>query len=325
MIGSLSSFIELFAAIYLTITLDDLLLKRFWTPDYTLEMENAISGIKLPNIAKNDVLKMSRSILQDEDKRSRRRGGLMFYSAVLMLILIGFESGSKGYSTVEGVTLILYSLFISISYIFDEIFLRSTLKVIISIIVSTILAVFFGLSVSCCDKLACLSTIVPKLSNLVKFIIIAFLILPVLWQLLRNLIYTRFYLRYIVYVIDKKAKEYNYAVEYDRSKGSQMSLVARPYMDIVADKIATSDRDRTITPFFNVLKAELLSVDYSPNIANLFRSSIRIHRRMCPTKRTLDRLCKKYNSSSRITIKDFCEEHNVDINVFKKHRNQKNS
>ena len=128
---------------------------------------------------------------------------------------------------------------------------------------------------------------------------------------------------YIVYIIEKKAREYNYAVEYNKSKGSQMSLVAKPYMDIVADNIAVSDRDRTITPFFNILKTELLSVDYSPNIPNLIKSSILIHRRNCPSKRTLDRLCKKYNTLTNTSIKDFCEEHNVDINVFKKHRNQK--
>ncbi|MBR6746991.1 MAG: hypothetical protein IKL83_06405 [Muribaculaceae bacterium] len=323
MIGSLSSFIELFAAIYLTITLDDLLLKRFWTPDYALEMEKAISGIKLPTIAKNDVLKMSKSVLQDEDKRSRRRGGIMFYSAVLMLILIGFESGTEEFSNIEVVTLILYSLFISIVYIFDEVFLKSTSRVIISIMASTILAISSGVSVVCCDKLVTVLIIVPKIRNVVKFIIVAFLVLPVLWQLLRNRIYTRFYLSYIVYIIDKKAREYKYAVEYNKSKGSQMSLVAQPYMDVVADNIAASDRDRTITPFFNILKAQLLSVDYSPNIPNLIKSSILIHRRYYPSKRTLDRLCKKYNTLSNTSIKDFCEKHNVDINVFKKHRNQK--
>lgn len=54
MISDFSSLIELFAAIYLTISLDDLLLRRFWTPDYKKKLESEFEKIKMPEMAKKN-------------------------------------------------------------------------------------------------------------------------------------------------------------------------------------------------------------------------------------------------------------------------------
>ena len=57
MISDFSSLIELFAAIYLTISLDDLLLRRFWTPDYKKKLESEFEKIKMPEMAKKTIIK----------------------------------------------------------------------------------------------------------------------------------------------------------------------------------------------------------------------------------------------------------------------------
>ena len=49
MISNFSSLIELFAAICLTISLDDLLLRRFWTPDYEDKVKKEFANIMMPS------------------------------------------------------------------------------------------------------------------------------------------------------------------------------------------------------------------------------------------------------------------------------------
>ena len=117
--------------------------------------------------------------------------------------------------------------------------------------------------------------------------------------------------------------EYNYAVNFDHSKGHTMTKVAKPYMDIVTNTIVTNDSDRTITSYHSVLNDELSQIDYLPSFYNLMKYSRLIHKRYNPSKYTLKKLDKEYNTSNRITLDDFCEQHNIDSIVFKEYRNRK--
>ena len=247
MIGDLSSFIELLAAIYLTIVLDDLLFKRFWTPDYEQELKIALSKIDLPTIAKTELFKRANAISCVEDRRSRKRGVIIFCFAMLMLVFIGFENYDFFNETnMEAVLISSFALCALAVYIFDSLFLKSAIRVAIFLLLCPIvvLIIYFLLAniIIVDQKSPCF--IIWKTSA--NIIVLCLLILPIVWQLFRNWVYTRFYLQYIVYVANQKANDYNYAVNYDHSKGSKMDSVAKPYMNCVAESIANQEQDRAI-------------------------------------------------------------------------------
>lgn len=326
MIGELSSFIELFAAVYLTISLDDLLLKRFWTPDYKNKMEESFKQIKMPELAKKQSLKNTEGISALEETRSRKRGIILFCFSVSLLILIGLESGlsikGKNY---ESVGIVLAAFLYLCVFTFDGFCLKTGWRVLIfglSVPVLAILClVLLGRKV---EMSAYLDSSSDVWFTYAKIIIILTLVTPVLWQLFRNWIYTRYYLLYVVEQTTMKAEEYDYAVNFNTQKGDKMTMVAKPYMDHVAISISQNDQDRDITPLLSTFLNELANVNYIPSIIPLMKSSFLMHKKYFPSKWRLRRLQTKYDSlgksSKKPSLELFCKENGVSLSLFKEYR-----
>lgn len=324
MISELSSYIELFAAVYLTISLDDMLLKRFWTPDYKKEMESAFSNINMPELAKKQVFEKAQEISTIEEKRSRKRGVIMFCLSVLLLTIVGFESSiSTIYGSCTEVLLTISLIVLSVLlFLLDGCFLKTGWNVISQVILLPLLSL---LSCYILGKITVLNESINNNSTfwefMVKSLIYLSLLIPVLWQLFRNWIYTKFYLLYIVEQTSIKADEYNYAINYDQSKGDKMTKVSKLYMNFVAEKIAQGNQDRPITEFYKTLLNDLITVDYLPNSIPLIIYSRKMHRKYFPSNCKLKRLSKKYASlQKKPTLEEFCKENNVDCQCFKSYR-----
>lgn len=323
MIGNLSSFIELLAAIYLTVVLDDLLFKRFWTPDYEQELKVALDKIDLPTIAKTEIFKRAKLISNLEDRRSRKRGGIIFFFAMLMLVFIGFENFNFFRNTnLESVLISIFAVIVLLVYIFDSCFLKNVIWVAGLLLISPILVFICYIATANIIIIDRLSHYFISWEIAANIIVVVLLVSPIVWQLFRNWMYTRFYLQYIIYIANQKAEEYNYAINYDHAKGSKMDLVAPPYVNHVAESIASHEQDRAITPFIRVLKQELFAINYVPNIYDLVKSSVHIWRKHNPSKTKLKRLCREYERMKhKPNLEMYCKQNNIDVNILKKYRN----
>lgn len=329
MIGDLSSFVELFAAVYLTISLDDLVLKRFWTPDYKAKMELSLKSIDMPDIAKDNTLKKADSLSSIEETRSRKRGIILFCFSVLLLILIGFEKEmpflNKNY---EAFGIIASALLYVLAFVFDRFCLKTGWRVLICSISVPLLVVsaclLFSFSNSAAEYMKSESVFWRLFS---KIIILFTLIIPVLWQLFRNWIYTRYYLLYIVEETTIKANEYNYAVNFDTKKGHKMNLVANHYQNAVAEQISQDQQDREITPFVNTFLDEMGTIDFLPSITYLVHSSYMMHRKYFPSRWRLKRLCQRYDSwhssGKKPTLEEFCKINRIDYALLRDFKNKK--
>lgn len=331
MIGNLSSYIELFAAIYLTISLDDLLLKRFWTPDYKAKMESSLKGIDMPDVAKEKTVEKAESISSVEETRSRKRGIVLFSFSVLLLVFIGLEEDlSISSKNFESIGLITASLLYCFTFVFDRTCLKTGWRVLVCSVTVPLLVIGLGLILG---NIASTTVFMNSESTFwmlfSKIVIILSLILPVLWQLFRNWIYTRYYLLYIVEETTIKAEEYNYAVNFDTKKGYKMNLVGANYQNAVAEKISQNQQDREITPFLNTFMDEMNSIDFLPHLSSLLSYSFLMHKKYYPSSYRLKRLSKRYDSLESLgkkpTLEAFCKSNGVDYLRLREFRKKKES
>jgi len=324
--SDLSSYIELFAAVYLTISLDDMLLKRFWTPDYEKEMEQAFKRINLPDVAKGKAFARASSLSSIEESRSRKRGVIMFSLSVLLLIFIGLEDCIPFLKNETGYICVLILTFLySVVFLLDELFLKTGSRVFVVAFCTPVVCslLIYALVSDARLELMLQSGLSINWELVSKCFVIIALLMPVLWQLFRNWLYTRFYLLYIVEQTAMKAKDYNYAINYNQKKGDKMSLVAKPYADFVAETIAQGDQDRQITPFMNTLMDELESVDYLPVLSSLIYQSYLMHRKHYPSVARLKKLSKQYDAlRKKVPLEEFCKKHNVEDYRLREYRNR---
>jgi len=322
MISDFSSLIELFAAIYLTISLDDLLLRRFWTPDYKKKLESEFEKIKMPDMAKKPTIEKTEDYSNHEESRSRKRGGLLFCFTVILLIIIGFSGHFTYFDELsKALILILMSLSILIIYLFDDRLLKNWWSVIWA---STLVPAFTTLLIIIAKNIGFYQNAVEGnydwLVLISKIVVVATLVLPVIWQLVRNWIYTRYYLNYIVDQTTIKAKEYDGALRFDVAKGHKVQDVAQPYHDAVVQAVAAGKGDRQITLFMDVLKSELEGIEYVPTLMPLLKYSYKSYKKNHMTNKKFQRLYKKYQSIPKAPkMEKFCEDEGVSFEKFKEY------
>lgn len=93
MIASLSAYIQFLAAIYVTICIDNLICRRFWSPDYYYLVTQKL-GVFEGTLSTSKRNRLESKIREKEhilDSRSRKRGAIMLTFCLLLLWYIGFE------------------------------------------------------------------------------------------------------------------------------------------------------------------------------------------------------------------------------------------
>lgn len=319
MISDFSPLIELFAAIYLTITVDDLLFRRFWTPDYAKKLEKEMEQIKMPAMAKRSTIEKASCLSSLEENRSRKRGAIMFGLSVILLVVIGFEEYFKPLGDIgQAGLLALLVLVVLIIYFFDDFLLKSWWSVLISVIIVPL-------------SIGTAAIALPNISGYEVFakeehagyilatrlFLVCSLILPVLWQLFRNWIYTRYYLGYIIGQTKDKAKDYNEALRYDHTK-QKVKDVALEYHDAVLQVVAAGSGDRQITPFLDILKENLAKIEFVPTIWPLLKDSYRSYKKNHVGRRKLKKLYKKYQTILPAPkMEKFCGDEGISFEKFK--------
>ena len=204
MISNLSSFIQLFAAVYLTMCFDDKFFSRFWSRKYdNLKFSELFGTSSVSKLVQERFDANIDRIKVSEKRRMRMRGTYFFMLTVFLLIVMGFEKGIAAYTGVLnlsysyiGLALLLYSV-----YFLDKHIMNHWLWVYVYVfllITGFCLAVFLIHAQPVTDGFAF------KMKVAAKVLIISVLIVPAIWQLFTNWVYAN---TYHIYAISELTKE----------------------------------------------------------------------------------------------------------------------
>ena len=201
MISNLSSLIQLFAAIYMTMCFENTFLSRFWTQDPRKKIAETLEQLHLPGDVRPIVQKRTESLPESFEKRMRKRGTFMFFVSVFLLIVIGFEKGIATHTGYLGLSCsyILFALATVILFICDRRIMKEWgvgyRNIFIFFAVYTLLIIgipflpWYGpFWMQFCFWL--------KLSA--KLSIIFAVVFPVVWSLYVNWLYSNYYLKYVI-------------------------------------------------------------------------------------------------------------------------------
>lgn len=93
MISALSTYIQFLSAIYVTICLDNMIGRRFWSPNYYELVTGELSIFKrsISTPKQTQLEKKIKEKAEQLDDRSRKRGSLMLFYCVLLMFYNSFE------------------------------------------------------------------------------------------------------------------------------------------------------------------------------------------------------------------------------------------
>lgn len=268
MIQDIDTIVQLFAAIYLTLSIDVQFIQRFWSQSYLRTIDDIIDNYKFWSNAKAKDDFMSQ-ITQDAsglEDSSRQRGAFMFVFCLVILIYSSFTRQENHTDNVLHIQLALFvvgTLFIVIS---------SWLKsykwwhlIVSFIILLAILLVPYGETAA--KECPWLTSVCTKIS--VKTAIILALIVPIAWQLFSNWMCSTVYKKYLVEKLNTETDDYILAL--DAVKTKDKTKLPEKYRGVIVDIHFCTTGDTPITQLKNALNGMLSNVCRRPSISVLLR------------------------------------------------------
>lgn len=263
MIANLSAYIQFLAAIYVTICIDSLICRRFWSPDYynlvTTKLSLFANTISTPKRKKlEEKIREKEHVL---DSRSRKRGAIMLTYCLLLLWYIGFERTSTGDMLIIGnIPLAVLCVLTVISllcckwlsnrwrYTLASCFLLSLFFTILVLYAPT-----FTISV---DKFWWLIYTKRVISILILF--------PIFYQLYVNWLYSKAYILYLNHNIDEEYVRYTSSKKGFEEKNEEL---VDPSYDSAFRKILLNkmEGDNAMTELNNLLYEHLKKSCSPPN------------------------------------------------------------
>lgn len=339
MISSLSSFIQFFAALYVTMSIDSLFCKSFWTPNYYSQLNSCLNKVNIPRISINDLTQSAKEGCQEEDRRSRKRGVYMLFISIFLLIYIGFENYHPNAISSTDIEKFSYSfplvsvlVFGFIVYIFDGILLNKWSKVILF---ATLTIVLFTIAQLFVSPLL-LNKVVWWKSDIVLWITVIVLLFPIIWQLLRNYLLTQVHSRYVELEASKCYLEYDKARTYDGSESATAGLQGC-YKDAFAKASVSHDADITVEgEIINILIDQIKPLTKIPSAIQLIIIGLRFlfHKQqdlpstpvvesqrpnlLNESVNEMDSYIHEFKSSPNQDIDLFCANKGIDTTAFKK-------
>lgn len=261
MISSLSPFIQLFAAIYLTMCLDNLFIRRFWSQKYNVKINNALDSINMPVEARKPTIRRAKKINEVEELRMRKRGTFMFIMAVFLLILIGFE---EDLANVAGCITLSYSYcfltyMVIVFYLLDESIMSHWLKeyfltLILIVVFFVLLFALSHLGIYMYDSKD------EGVMRIARIMVVLVLSIPVVWQLFRSWLYAKYYLSYVLSEVKVKAGNTN------------NSEKATP-VEITGGEAFAAKNDAPVNPDIDTYMEKLSKIDFFPSFWPLLDKS----------------------------------------------------
>lgn len=255
MISNFSSFVEFFAAIYVTMTVNNDFCSNFWTPKYYEEMKLLLSVYNFNGSSSihDELLAHIKENYNVVQNNAHHRGFILLALCVCYLIFMGFENERNSMVVEHYMPIICCTLFVGIILVISNIALKKWRRVVL--FVSLCIVMYVSLNVFACAKISKLP-ISHFLYEYKCHIMIGIIVLPVAYQIYVYWLYSSIYKGYLK---DKVAIEYNrFSTSMTGIKNREKNKVDKVYLDIWTDTKFNSEGDTTLTPFYKELNNRLL-------------------------------------------------------------------
>lgn len=342
-LSELNTLIQFFAALYLTITIDSLIFKRFWTPnsydivkDVLAKFDFAISTPAIKPLMEN-----VKKIAINNDKQSRQRGGYFLLWCIYLLIYFLFEHGNNNVENYK-IHLFLTISFSFIVYIVGIFCWKKTLHILCSFVGVIAIASLSILGINHINLLKIFFTnLINEFPNLVVIEILLVLIVPIILRLIINFLKSTVYIRYLTFNLSDEWNRSTNTLEGLENK--EQSSCDEAYKDAYSSFYFSQDQsvDSVYTKFTEILQDrikniinvgqwDLLKFYFSrkyneiPKFEKKSDFDDKILEKKLPDSANTNKLeehCKKYAQTNGVRLDTYCAKNNLDPTEFRKYRN----
>lgn len=275
MISNFSSFVEFFAAIYVTMAVNNDFCSNFWTPKYYEEMESLLKVYNFngSSYIHDKLLAQIKEKYNVVQSNAHHRGFILLVLCVFYLIFMGFESEDNSLVVAHYVPIIYCTLFVGIILSVSNVVLKNWRRVILLVLLCIAFYVF--LKILNCDTISN-HPITLFLYEYKKHIMIGIVLIPIVYQIYVYWLYSSIYKGYLKHKVSVEYERFHTSMDGIETK--EKSKVDKIYLDIWTATKFNSEEDTTLTPFYEELNKQLLIVA-SPTHWQLIRSWIIYHMR----------------------------------------------
>lgn len=346
MMNDLNTLVQFLSAIYLTITIDNLMFKRFWTADLYSMTEKSLSGFDfcLSSPKKKALLSAIKSRAVTTEQIARRRGGYFLLFCLSLLVFFALENSlSSELRAIAHFSLIPTLMIVFIVYIFGifswnrwkQIFIYYGLVVLLFVVGTTVLMNYRFL----------FDWIINHESTIIlidKILTICILVVPIVVRLYSNWLNSEVFVRYINNKLEDESQAYQKTKNAIRTKNQSD---CDPRYDSVykkvffsgsgsEDSMETALVDKLVERLEKLCKPHsvwlLIKYRYSKDFKNTLETeALRVEVVTYTLPTSTDEKLKKvdyapymneYRKLKGKKIKDFCAERGIDENGFKAYR-----
>lgn len=282
MISNFSSFVEFFAAIYVTMAVNNDFCSNFWTPKYYKEMDLLLKEYDFSGSSSihDSLMEKVKNKYENVQNRAHYRGFIVLMLCIFYLIFMGYEDETNSMSVEYYVPILSNTLLVGLTLIFSNEILKSWRRTVSCVILYVLVYVFLK-CVHWYGVEAHAITIV--VFNYKSLLLVAIILLPVIHQLYIYWLYSSVYKGYLKHHVSN---------EYERYKVSMLGIKTKDkfkvdeiYMKAWSDAKFMTNEDPTYTTFYQVLTDQLLSIA-SPTHWQLLMSWIKYHMKKIFSKET---------------------------------------
>jgi len=261
MIGDLNSFVQFMAAIYLTLTIDSLLFKRYWSPAYYEMVTKQLEQYKFKSTQHLEQ-KLQDSIKDMEDvitTTARKRGAVMLIACLTTLIFAAFELTCPEITAKPDVVAahtnqyVCFDLYLYLTMIAFVLFMWWMVNFLVVLVVVTLLPLVFllNLSPALLSHIQCLHFISDS-----RILLIIVLLLPIVYQITVNWLYSDVFRKYLIRSLNSVYKDYRSAK--DAFAKENASLLPDSYKDIAVEfGVKHINADEQVTLLYQHLYKQL--------------------------------------------------------------------
>lgn len=356
MLNELNTIVQFLAALYVTITIDNLVIRRFWTPDLYKIVKSTLSkfDFALSSPAQDGLLASIQGSAAIVEKQSRLRGAYFLMLCISMLVFNCFESNIfTADIPVYYFSILITLILASILYIFGMYWWTQWRKVFRCYVV---LLSMFTLNVLLPLHIERLSgwitwttSNVSTILFLDKICLILLLSIPVLIRLFLNWLYSSVYVQCLNERLNKEYDSYKKTSEAIKTKNQKNcdEKYDAVYKDVFYSNTLTEDNVNTA-----IVKklVEYLEVSCTPMTSwQLIRYRIKNRKSINNTAKAnatpayyelptnnlapgqqvtyakiTDAMIIEYNSLTGVSIFDFAKSKGIDAAAFKRERKRYN-
>jgi len=273
MIGDLNSFVQFMAAIYLTLTIDSLLFKRYWSPAYYDMVTNQLSLYKFKSNQHldqqlQDTIKSREEVITGT---ARKRGAIFLITCLTTLIFAAFELPCPGNEAKPEDVItymnqyVCFDLYLYLTMIAFILFMFWMVNFLVVLIVAMLLPLVFFI-ILFPEMLAHIQWLHVFSDSRILLVIV--LIIPIVYQIAINWLYSDVFRKLLIRSLNSVHKDYISAKEAFAKENANLLPVS--YKDIAAEfGVRHIKEDEQVTLLYQHLYKQLGEVCVSPRLRSL--------------------------------------------------------